>query len=154
MSNFGYCSIIWHFCGKTNNDKIERIQKRGLAIVFNDFDSDYDFLLNRFGTKSIFNLRVDRILVETYKSLNGINPSYLKSIFQIKTIPYALRDSSRLNQPLKETTNFGLRSINYVGSKLWNMLPVHLKNSPDVNSFKFGLKERTDVDIDSENFLV
>ena len=154
MSNFGYCSIIWHFCGKTNNDKIESIQKRGLAIVFNDFDSDYDCLLNRFGTKSIFNLRVDRILVEIYKTLNGKNPSYLNSIFQIKTIPYALRDSSRLCQPMKETTNFGLRSINYVGSKLWNTLPMHLKNSPDVNSFKLGLKERSDVDLNSETFLV
>ena len=91
MSNFGYCSIIWHFCGKTNNDKIESIQKRGLAIVFNDFDSDYDCLLNRFGTKSIFNLRVDRILVEIYKTLNGKNPSYLNSIFQIKTIPYTAK---------------------------------------------------------------
>ena len=122
--------------------------------MFNDFDSEYDCLLNRFGTKSVFNLRVDRIFLEIYKSLNGINPSYLNSIFQIKTTPYELRDNSRLNQPKKETTNFGLRSINYVGSKLWNMLPVHLKNSPDVNSFKLGLKECSDFNINSENFLV
>ncbi len=29
LSNFNYCPIIWHFCGKTCPKKIEAIQKKG-----------------------------------------------------------------------------------------------------------------------------
>ena len=27
-SNFTYCSLVWHFCGITNNSKVEKIQAR------------------------------------------------------------------------------------------------------------------------------
>lgn len=149
MSNFDYCSLVWHFCGKKNNSKMERIQKRALSIVFDDFDADYDELLNRMETNSILQTRIKRIAIEVYKSINGLNPSYLRSIFEIRNIPYVLRDSSRLDQPLKQTTNYGLRSINYLGSKIWNTLPMHIKNSPDIISLKLALRGWSGVDIES-----
>ena len=27
LSNFNYCPLVWHFCGKTNNDKLAKIQE-------------------------------------------------------------------------------------------------------------------------------
>ena len=128
---------------------MERIQKRALSIVFSDFDADYDELLNRMETNSILQTRIKRIAIEVYKSINGLNPSYLRSIFEIRNIPYVLRDSSRLDQPLKQTTNYGLRSINYLGSKIWNTLPMHIKNSPDIISLKLALRGWSGVDIES-----
>ena len=44
MSNFNYCSLSWHFCGKQNSQKLERILKRALRFVFNDCTSSYDNL--------------------------------------------------------------------------------------------------------------
>ena len=38
-SNFNYCAMVWHFCGKTNNNKIENThtkkpkQERALRII-------------------------------------------------------------------------------------------------------------------------
>ena len=149
MSNFDYCSLVWHFCGKKNNSKMERIQKRALSIVFNDFDADYDELLIKMETNSILQTRLNRIAIEVYKSINALNPSYIRSIFEIKNISYELRDSSRLDQPLKQTTNFGLRSINYLGSKIWNNLPLNIKNSPDLISLKRGLRGWSGIDFES-----
>ena len=63
---------------------MERIQKRALSIVFNDFDADYDELLNKMETNSILQTRLKRIAIEVYKSINGLNPSYIRSIFDIK----------------------------------------------------------------------
>ena len=103
-----------------------------MKIVFNDFESEYSDLLTRFGTKSVFQLRINRRLTEVYKTLNGLNPAYLNSIFEIRDIPYEFRDNSKLTQTKKVTTTFGLRSVNYVGSKLWNKLPPHIKGSPDL----------------------
>ena len=45
VSNFSYCPLVWHFCGKTNNAKLEKIQGRSRRILFNDYTSSYEDLL-------------------------------------------------------------------------------------------------------------
>ena len=53
-----------------------------------------------------------------------------------------MRDSLMLVQPLRRTTNYGLRTFSYVGSKLWNDLSITLKDldNDDVENFKINLK--------------
>ena len=41
-------------------------------------------------------------------------------MFKIKDGNYSFRNTRELLQPKKETTTFGLRSIAYLGAKLWN----------------------------------
>ena len=155
MSNFEYCPIVWHFCGKGNNDKMENIQKRALKIVFSDFDAEYEDLLQKFGTTTVFQRRINRIVTEVYKIINNISPSYLNSLFEIKKTPYGLKDPLRIEQPRKKKTTFGLRSINYVGSKLWNELPLHIKKSSDVVEFKRALKDWSGVNLNTcESFFI
>ena len=134
--------------------KLKRSKKRALSIVFNDYESDYDILLNKANMKSVFQLRVNRMLTEIYKTINGINPSYLNEIFKLKNVPYAMRDNSRMDQPLRKNTNFGLRSVTYVGSKIWNSLPANVKNAEDLVDFKRALRDWSGISIDSETFLV
>ena len=45
LRNFNYRPLVWHFCGKTNNKKLEKIQERSLRILYNDYDSTYKDLL-------------------------------------------------------------------------------------------------------------
>ena len=51
--------------------------------------------------------------VEIYKILNGMSPEYLSSLFSKSNVPYQLRDSNKLIQPLKRTTTFGIKSLSY-----------------------------------------
>ena len=37
LSNFNYCPLAWHFCGKTNNQKLEKLQERSLRILYFPF---------------------------------------------------------------------------------------------------------------------
>ena len=46
MSNFTYCALVWHFCGKVDNGKIEKINERALRIIYNDYTSTYKELLD------------------------------------------------------------------------------------------------------------
>ena len=155
MSNFDYCSIIWHFCGKKSNSKIEKIQERALKVVFDDFDSDACSLRERLGTKSVFQLRLNRILIEIFKTVHGQNPSYLNSIFKAKITPYNLRDPSKLIQSRKDSTTYGLRSVNYVGSKMWNELTPAIKSAPDVASFKAALNNWDGINLQTcETFFI
>ena len=55
-----------------------------------------------------------------FKSLNSLNPPCLNDIFSNKCVPYRMRDSSKIEQPERRTTMYGLRSFSYVGAKVWN----------------------------------
>ena len=46
MSCFNYSPLIWMFCGKTASREIDRIHKRALRLVLNDFDSPFETLLS------------------------------------------------------------------------------------------------------------
>ena len=47
LTNFNYCPLIWMLCGKTANEEVNRVHKRALRVLLNDFDSTFEELLHR-----------------------------------------------------------------------------------------------------------
>ena len=45
VSQFGYCPLIWMFHGTGVNNKINRLHKRSLRIVYKDSNSSFKDLL-------------------------------------------------------------------------------------------------------------
>ena len=140
LSNFTYCPIVWHFCGKQNNSKVEKIQERALRILYDDYDSEYTELLTESRTTTMLHSRFKCIILEVFKSMQGINPACIQNMFEIKKSSYSMRDSSIMVQPKRNSTTFGLRSFSYFGSKLWNDLPNHFKGTTDFITFKDQLQ--------------
>ena len=153
MSNFSYCPLVWHFCGKKNNSKIEKIQERALRIVCDDYTSTYQELLSKVGTTSVLQSRINCILLEVFKSINHTNPSYIQNMIDITRGPYNYRNSIKLIQPKKKSTNFGLRSFNYLAPKLWNDLLSKFQNIKDYDAeeFRVFLKQWDGPNYDSIN---
>ena len=56
-------------------------------------------------------------------------------MFTPKYVPYQMHDSSLLEQSRCRTTTFGLRSLSYIGAKLWNNLPNDFKATTDFADF-------------------
>ena len=141
-SNFTYCPIVWHFCGRENNNKLEKLQERSLRILFDDKCSSYEELLKRAGTTTILVSRLKNMAVEVFKCVTESNTPCLNSLFEVKGPSYSFRDNSKLVQPKRNNVTHGLRSFSYLGSKLWNDLPNHIKNTStdDLNSFKSVLR--------------
>ena len=80
LSNFNYCPLVWHFSSCESIRKIEKIQKRCLRIILNDYESDYETLLCNTN-KPTMEIRRSRTLdVEIIKTLNEI----MKGIFTPK----------------------------------------------------------------------
>ena len=69
----------------------------------------------------------------------------LIDIFRQKPLEYDMRISTKVEQPVRRTTNFGLRTFSYVGAKLWNDLPQDHFNVLDMEleDFKCFLKRYT-----------
>ena len=127
------------FCGKTNLNKLEKLQERALRFVFRDTTSSYESLLER-GNFLPFSAYWIRCLgIEMYKCFHGLNPDYLNKLFKQSSTKYNLRDSWLLEQPKFNTFSYGQRSFRYYGSKLWNLLPFSVKNTNDLNIFKTNI---------------
>ena len=82
-----------------------------------------------------------KIIVTTWKSLNGLAPTYLTDLLKRSDTNYQLRnhDCTTLDVPLV-SSNFGDRSFSRSGPSLWNKLPAAIKRLPTIESFKRNLK--------------
>ena len=98
-ANFNYCPMVWMFCGKTNLNKLEKLQERALAVVYGDNSLDYDDMLQRSGQLRIRINLIRLVAIEMFKCTKGINPAYMNDMFIDKESKYNLRDQSRLLQP-------------------------------------------------------
>ena len=90
--------------------------------------------------------RIDfKILLLTYKAINGLAHFYLQELINLKeACKYKLRsdcDELLLN-PVKFKTLISLRDRSFAAAapQLWNSLPYAIRSSPSVASFKKTLK--------------
>jgi len=139
-SQFNYAPLIWMFAGKTLLNKICKIHHRTLQVVYDDYNASYDELLQLNNSLSIHQRHLRLLAIEVFKSIMHLNPQFMWSYFEEKTIPYSLRNGSKLTLPKTKSSRFGINSLRFRGSLLWNNLPMTLKNCQDLNEFKQELK--------------
>ena len=83
-----------------------------------------------------------KILLFTYKIVNGLSPMYLSQLL----VPYVprrdLRSADKLLfcQPSDSTKSYGSTAFSVSAPCLWNKLPMDIKCSPSTTSFKRKLK--------------
>ena len=84
-SNFNYCPLVWHFSTNKSIEKIENIHKCCLRLTLNDYKSDYKTLLDQSGKKSMKIRRIKTLAIEIFKTVNELNPNFIKAIFTFET---------------------------------------------------------------------
>ena len=145
-SNFNYCPLVWNFCLSKSLNKIEKIQERALRLLHNNFTSDYSELLNKSGKPSMEVKRLRTLALEIFKTLNNLNPDYMKEIF-FKTTNLTHRPFDiKVNQ--NNSTKRGQKSLKSLGPRIWNSLLIEIKEETNYEKFKnyinkwFGVKCR------------
>ena len=149
LSNFNYCPLVWHFSSCESIRKIEKIQKRCLRIILNDYESGCETLLHKSNkpTMEIWGLRT--LAVEIFKILNETNPLYMKNIFTPKENT-KVRQNDTIDKRIN-TSRFGIQSLRSLDPKMWNNLPLNIKSETSFLKFKeyiktwLGLKRRCKV---------
>lgn len=135
-SNFNYCPVIWHFCSKANTEKLEKLQHRGLKIVFNDYSSSYSDLLNRVNLPTLHLGRLRTIAIETFKCMKDISPAYIRNLVNVKTSSYYFRYENTLQVPSVRTVTYGQRSFRFEAARVWNNLPNELRKVTHFREFQ------------------
>ncbi len=117
------------------------VQNRAARILtFSSYDTNAGLLFERLGWKRLESQRQIQEAVMVYKSLNGLVPTYLQSIFTDRSNinQYELRDTvGKLAVPLPRT-NYLKNSFSC--AVLWNSLPPDLQQAQSLNGFQIGCR--------------
>ena len=76
-------------------------------------------------------------MTEIYMLLNNMNSSIVWE-FHEKHVAYDLRKKNLCKLPKANTTSFGVESLSFKGSVLWNTLDDNIKQEPTLVRFEIG----------------
>ena len=112
LSNFNYGLLVWTLSSVKSLNKIEKLQKRALRFRLSDFESSYDELL-WLPSSCAINVRLKRNLYEEiYKTLDDLNPSFMRKIFEIHKTKRAVRQTYKINLEIPRVNQASkLRSV-------------------------------------------
>ena len=136
MSIFSYCPLIWLFCSKFANNEINSTHKRALRTSYRDYESTFEERLDRCDTKKTHKKNLQYLMVEIYKSMNHLNPEYMWDFFVKKDVPYNLRTKDLCKLPSVSSQRYGINSLSFRGSLLWNAFSGDLKLTTSLVKFK------------------
>ena len=140
-SHFSYCPLVWMFHSREINNKINRIHERSLRLVYSDKTSTFKELLDNNKSVSVHHKNIQVLAREIYKTVNGLAPTIMNSIFEIKNIESNLRNKNNFKSRRIDSVRCGIDSLTYLGPKIWNIVPEDIKKSKSLNFFKTKIKK-------------
>ena len=90
-SQFSYCPLLRMFHGRIVNKNINHLHERVLGIVYKDYISSFEDLLNRNKSVAIPHRNIQSLVIDLFKVKQNFSNSMLFSIFQKRSITYNLR---------------------------------------------------------------
>ena len=111
---------------------LEKIQERALRLLYNDDVSSYEHILAIAGKPTLEIRRLRLLALEIFKTLNELNPIFMKEIFILNT----RNDRNKLYVQSQRTKTYGENSLRSLGPKIWNSLPEHFRQHRTIRSFK------------------
>ena len=139
-SKFSYCPLIWMFCSRKMNRKINHIHQRAIRLVYEDYVTSFEDLLIKDKSVSIHHRNIQKVAIEMFKVKNDLCPKFIKNLFcQIQT---RTRSKASYRRPHVNTVYFGEQSIRSFGPIVWDsMLPGNLKTITSLEEFKQKISE-------------
>ena len=91
-------------------------------------------------------------MIEIYKSINHLSPSLVWEFHETKCIEYNLRIKTLCKLPTIRSTNFGMESVSFRGSFLWNTLDDSIKNELTLLVLRIPILSDSFIASDQESF--
>ena len=78
------------------------------------------------------------LAIEIFKTINDLNPPFMKEIFSRNT--NSERNGTTLLVKMQNTKKYGSDTLRALGPKIWNKLPIHIKETTNLDIFKKLIK--------------
>lgn len=141
-SQFNYCPLIWMLHSRTTNNKINRLHERALRIVYSDYKSTFNELLDKDGSFSIHHRNIQSLAIEIYKFLHDLSPGIMGQVLKLNNpVPYNLRNSKELYSRNPKSVRYGTETISFLAPKIWATVPTNIKNCTSLLSFKTNIRK-------------
>ena len=75
-----------------------------------------------------------------YKILNSLSPEIMKDIFKTKTNYYNTLNALIFSKRNVKTVRYRLKTMSYMGPKIWVLVPKEMKQVITLNEFKAKIK--------------
>ena len=140
-SQFSYCPLVWMFCSRTLNRKINHIHERALRLVYQDYSSTFEDLLKKDNSLTFHHRNIHQVAIEMFKAKHDLSPPFMKEIFCPKENINGTRSGDTFVRPHVHSVKKGDRSLRSFGPIVWNtMLPEELKACQGLDEFKDSIK--------------
>ena len=138
QSQFSYCPLLWMFCSRALNKKINHIHERGLRMVYRDYISSFEELLIKDESVCIHHRNIQLVAVEMFKVKNDFCPEIIKDLFNLNPNPKLEKDFFR---PNVNKVYMGESSLRWFGPIVWDsMLPRSFKTIMTLEKFREDIK--------------
>ena len=84
QSQFNYCPLVWMFCSRTLNNKINKLHERALRLVYKNETLTFDELLELTNSVTVHQRNLQKLAMEIYKAKNDISPKPMQNCSQNK----------------------------------------------------------------------
>ena len=145
ISHLDYCNVILYGIAQSEIGKMQRIQNMSAKLVLNrkKFDSSREALCDLHWLP--INSRIQfKLLTFMYNCYVGEAPLYLTELLTkhvpIQKLRSAQSSEGYYNVPFNRNKTFSDRSFQTIGPRLWNNLPLDIKQSKSLGTFKAKLK--------------
>ena len=122
LSQFNYCPLVWMFCDRILDNKINRIHEKALRIASQNKIADFNTLLLESNAVSIHKRNPQLLMIEVYITVQNINPSSMTEMYVQKDLPHNLRNNLPMRIPKARTSSYGIESLSFLGCTLWKNL--------------------------------
>ena len=140
-SQFKYCPLVWMFHNRRTNNKINRLHERALRLIYNDYTTTFIELLEKDESFSVHHSNIQSLAIELYKVVNNLSEGTFGNLFNQFYSGPNLRSQTNIRCPQVNTEIYGKNSISYLGPKIWNIVPIDIRNIDSLEKFKIQIKK-------------
>ena len=141
QSRLDYCNSLLFGISTFNLNKLQRVQNLAARLALNDWTTPPNTLLSKLHWLPVFSRIKFKISTITFKLLIESQPANLRSLIDSYAPTRLLRssDKSLLRQP-RTHTSIGKRAFSVCAPSIWNSIPLPIRLSTSLASFKRNLK--------------
>ena len=96
------------FCLRTSMNKLNNIYEKCLRLATNDYDSNFNELLESSHELSIHKTCINYLMIEVNKYLYGLSPELITDIFTLWKNPYNIRNIRLFGSENPRSVRFGV----------------------------------------------
>ena len=140
-SQFGYCPLICMFHSRRVNDKINHLHERFFRIVYKDNNSSYVDLLAKDKSFTIHQRNIQSLAIKLFKVKRNLSNEIICNILKTRTLTYNLQSQTDFMRDCINPRHYGLNPRNYFAPKVWDMIPLEIKNINSLQKFKIEIRK-------------